>query len=355
MFMPISHAFSHNFDYILHSDYSLIPKYRKPVPLFEPSKHLFDFNDTGLFSSRSITLCPYNSDLSLLKRYRYALESCGYRVYTEFEEFEDIKVLLGQIHHNWHSVIKTMSDYRNNKSCSADLKYKAFIYKYAFALLIDAHDEQVLFFMPLTARMHIDSLYGGKSISDFYTMFVLVPKKRIEAFSSRDLYQEMLSVKFGSSMSYEYKNLKGYPRYKSAKCLADNLAIEYGINTFAMAPFNAPCTLNVDTALMDCNLRWLNNGVGHVFNSFIEMQSFIFKHLGHDFIYLANDRYENTSLSSYAEPFALLSWYADGLTHILKIVHKDNLLCIASYEQEKTTKLTYAHISKIFINMKNAC
>lgn len=326
--MSIPSQLSNTFEYILDSDYSLVKKYRKPEPIFEPKENLFDFDATDSFPPNSINICEYNPDLSLLRRYKVALELCGFNVYTKFDGFEEIKALFNGPHHNWHSVLKTISDYKNNNNCSHNVLYKAFVYKYAFSLIIDESDQQIVFFMPLTAKMYQDKFYGGSSISDFFTLFVLTPKSKIKQFSAYDLYHEMISHKFKLSMAYEHKNLKGYQIRKQSKCIKDNLKIRFGYNIFYIKPFDKPCYFELDSIFIFDQFAWLKNSTGLVFNSFIEIQTFIFKYLNYDFTYFVNYEYEGIASDSICTPWASVSWITDNQKNEIKIIKREELLFI---------------------------
>ncbi|AMW80741.1 hypothetical protein AMD27_17650 (plasmid) [Acinetobacter sp. TGL-Y2] len=326
--MSIPNQLSNAFEYILDSDYSLIKKYRKPEPIFEPKENLFDFDATDNFPPNSINICEYNPDLSLLRRYKVALELCGFNVYTKFDGFEEIKALFNEPHHNWHSVLKTISDYKNNNICSRNVLYKAFVHKYALSLIIDERDQQIVFFMPLTAKMYRDEFFGGSCISDFFTLFVLIPKRKIKQFSAYDLYDEMRSHKFNSSMAYEHKNLKGYQVRKQSKCIRDNLKKHFGYNTFFIKPFDIPCHFEVDGIFIPDQFTWLKNSTGLIFNSFIEIQTFIFKYLNYDFTYFVNYEYKGISSDSNSTPWASVSWITDDKKNEIKISKMGRILFV---------------------------
>ena len=326
--MPISNQFSNAFEYILDSSYSLVKKYREPEPIFEPKANLFDFDATDNFPPNAINICEYNADLSLLRRYKVALELCGFNVYTKFDGFEEINALFNEPHHNWHSVLKTISDYKNNNICSNDVRYKVFVHKYAFSLILDEIDQQIVFFMPLTAKMFQDKYFGGSCISDFFTLFVLIPKREIKQFSSYDIYHEMLSHKFNLSMSYEHKNLKGYQIRKQSKCIQDNLTKRFGCNTVNIKPFDKPCYFEFDSVLIPDQLSWLKNSTGLIFNSFIEIQTFIFKYLNYDFTYFVNYEYEGIPTDSNIEPCASVIWIANDKKNDIKIRKMGRILFV---------------------------
>lgn len=93
LIMPVIFPFNNAFEYILDSNFSLIKPYRKPTPIFEPDKNIYDFKVHEKYNSSAIQIVPPNTTCLLFDRYKRSLEHCGFRVYTSFEGFQEIRNL----------------------------------------------------------------------------------------------------------------------------------------------------------------------------------------------------------------------------------------------------------------------
>lgn len=286
--MPLSPQLNNAFEYILDSNFSLRRRYRKPIPIFEPEKHPYNFGIYEGYKCRAIRITPSPPDCKLFSRYKLALEHCGFSVYTSFNGFQEIRNLYFEIFHNWHSVLLKI----DNHFKSTDTQYKGFICEHALALFIDNHDQQVIFFLPLIARdYYCRELKIGCKI-DYHAVYVLTSNSRINEFSSSDLYFEMLSNKFGKPMGFEYRNLRGFSPQNLSKCINHNLSRKVGMNSYAVQQFDVSCRIQINSLLENVSFNWLMHSDGMIFNSFIEVQVFTLNFLKYDFSFTVNELYE---------------------------------------------------------------